>query len=81
VARSPAADPLGTIVLALGITHHTGVRLAEVGFLLVIFAGVWLFVAQAQQSRLGRARGGIAGLALVAAGVLLIVAAHWGHFG
>jgi hypothetical protein len=52
-----------------------------VGFLLVIFAGAWLFVAQAQQPRFGRARGGIAGLALVAAGVLLIVAAHWGHFG
>jgi hypothetical protein len=52
-----------------------------VGFLLVIFAGVWLFIAQADHPRFRRARGGVAGVALAAAGVLLIVAAHWGHFG
>ena len=63
------------------MTHHTGARLAEVGFLLIVFAGVWLLAAQLPRLRFGAARTGVAGAALAAAGVLLIVAAHWGHFG
>jgi hypothetical protein len=38
----------------VALTHHTGRRLAEIGFL-------------------------VAGMAL--AGVFLIIATHWGHFG
>ncbi len=68
-----------TVVFA--ITRHTGVRLAEIGFLLVLLAGVWLFAAQIPQLRLGTARTAVAGLALAIAGVLLIIATHWGHFG
>jgi hypothetical protein len=63
------------------MSHHAGMRLAEIGFLLLVFAGVWL--AAAQVPRLGFARGRtiVAGVALAAAGVLLIIAIHWGHFG
>jgi hypothetical protein len=31
--------------LVLGLTQETGVRLAEVGFLLMLIAGVWLAAA------------------------------------
>jgi hypothetical protein len=68
-----------TVVSAL--THHTGIRLAEVGFLLVLFAGVWLAAAQIPQLKLGTARTIVAGVALAIAGALLIIATHWGHFG
>jgi hypothetical protein len=63
------------------LTPHTGARLAEVGFLLILIAGVWLVFAQMPLFGLRRARTAVAGLALAAAGVLLIVATHWGHFG
>lgn len=68
-----------TIVFAL--THHTGTRLAEVGFLLVLFAGIWLAAAQIPALKLGTARTIVAGVALAIAGVLLIIATRWGHFG
>jgi hypothetical protein len=67
--------------LILGLSAHAGVRLAEVGFLLIVIAGVWIVAAQVPQLRLGTARTIVAGLALAAGGVLLIVAVHWGHFG
>jgi hypothetical protein len=59
--------------------HHTGLRLAEVAFLLIVFAGVWL--AAADIWRLSRARGIVAGVALALAGLLLIVATRRFHFG
>ena len=31
---------------SLALAHHAGVRLAEIGFLLILFAGVWLAAAQ-----------------------------------
>jgi hypothetical protein len=64
----------------LGFSHPTGVRLAEVGFLLVLFAGVWLTAAQIPQLKLGRARMIVAGVALAIGGALLVVAVHWGGF-
>jgi hypothetical protein len=67
--------------LVLAFSKHTGVRLAEVGFLLVLFAGVWLAAAQVPQLRLGSGRTATAGVALAIGGVLLIIATHWGHFG
>jgi hypothetical protein len=63
------------------MTHHTGVRLAEVGFLLVAFAGIWLTAAQIPVFRFARMRTIVAGIALAVAGALLIVAVRWGHFG
>jgi hypothetical protein len=67
--------------MLVGLTHHTGIRLAEVGFLLFVFAGVGLVAAQIPQLRFGRFRTIAAGLALAVGGVLLIIAAHWGQFG
>jgi hypothetical protein len=65
----------------LGFAHRTGARLAEVGFLLVLFAGVWLVAAQIPQLKFGAARTIVAGVALAIAGVLLIIATRWGGFG
>ena len=65
----------------LGFSHPTGERLAEVGFLFVLLAGIWLTAAQIPQLKFGPARTIVAGVALAIGGVLLIVAVHWGHFG
>jgi hypothetical protein len=65
----------------LALAHETGVRLAEIGFLLVLFAGVWLVAAQVPKFRLGTVRTIVAGVALALAGLLLIIATRWGHFG
>lgn len=70
---------MNQVVLAL--SQHTGRRLAEVGFLLVLLAGVWIVIAQLPRFRMGAGRSSIAGLALAIGGLLLIVATHWGHFG
>jgi len=63
------------------LSHHTGVILAEVGFLLILFAGVWLVAAQIPKLGMSTARSIVAGIALALAGVLLIIATHWGQFG
>lgn len=63
----------------LALTQHNGIRLAEVGFLLIAIAGAWMFLGQ--MPFFGRLRNAVAGLCLAGAGVLLIIAAHWGHFG
>jgi hypothetical protein len=65
----------------VGLSGHTGVRLAEVGFLLILFAGLWLASAQIPLFKLPRSRAVVAGVALAISGVLLIIATHWGHFG
>jgi hypothetical protein len=67
--------------LVLALSRQTGVRLAEVGFLLVLFAGVWLAAAQLTWFKLGGVRTLVAGVALAIGGVLLIIATHWGQFG
>jgi hypothetical protein len=63
------------------LSHQTGIVLAEVGFLLILFAGIWLVAAQIPAFRLPTERTIVAGAALAVAGVLLIVATRWGHFG
>ena len=65
----------------LALTHQTGRRLAEIGFLLILFAGIWLAAAQIPQLKMGTARTIIAGIALAIGGLLLVIATHWGHFG
>jgi hypothetical protein len=67
--------------LVLALAHQTGRRLAEVGFLLVLFAGVWIAAAQIPQLKLATARTVVAGIALAIGGALLIIATRWGHFG
>jgi hypothetical protein len=64
------------------ITRHEAIRLAEVGFLLILIAGVWIVFAEAlDPARWRRLRSIVAGVLLAVAGVLLIIATHWGHFG
>jgi hypothetical protein len=57
------------------------VRIAEVGFLLLVFGGVWMASGQLVSFGHGRARTVVAGVAFAIGGVLLIIATHWGHFG
>jgi hypothetical protein len=71
----------GGVKAVLAMSAHTGVRLAEVGFLLILFAGVWLVAAEIPRLRRSRVRIIVAGVALAIAGVLLIIATHSGHFG
>jgi hypothetical protein len=66
-------------MILLAITRHTGIRLAELGFLFWIVAGAWMVFGQIAAG--GRRPGAaLAGLAVAAGGVLLIIATHWGHF-
>jgi hypothetical protein len=67
--------------ILLAMSAHTGVRLAEVGFLLILFAGVWLVAAEIPRMGMSRLRLIVAGVALAVAGLLLIIATHSGHFG
>lgn len=64
----------------LALTHHTGVRLAEVAFLLILIAGVWLVAAEIPRLGMKKVRTIVAGAALAIAGLLLIIATHSGHF-
>jgi hypothetical protein len=64
----------------LALTHRTGVRLAEIGFLLILFAGVWLVAAEIPRLGISKARTTVAGAALAVAGLLLLIATHWGQF-
>jgi hypothetical protein len=66
------------------ITHATGIKLAEFGFLLILIAGVWLVASEIVAlgaTKWHKFRIIVAGSCLAAAGVLLIIATHWGHFG
>lgn len=60
------------------LSHATGIRFAEVGYLLIAIAGVWFVASELPSVRWARFRGIVAGLLLAAAGVLLIIATHWG---
>ncbi len=62
-------------------SHQTGRILAEVGFLLVLFAGVWLIAAQIPTFKMPTARTIVAGTARALAGLLLVIATRWGRFG
>jgi hypothetical protein len=62
-------------------THQTGVRVAEVGFLLILIAGVWLIAAEIPAFKFARARNIVAGVLLAVGGLLLIIATHGGGFG
>jgi hypothetical protein len=64
----------------LALSQHTGVRLQEVGDLLIVFAGIWLAAAQIPKLKFATGRTIVAGLALAIGGALMIVATHWGQF-
>jgi hypothetical protein len=61
--------------------HHTGVVIAEVGFLLILIAGIWFAASEIPLFKMAGARKIVAGAALAVSGLLLIIAVHWGHFG
>jgi hypothetical protein len=65
----------------LDFSSHSGLRIAEVGFLLFVIAGIWFAAAELPQPRWIKTRRVVAGILLALGGVLLIVAVHWGHFG
>src|SRR5262249_38993149 len=65
----------------VAMTRHTGRLLAEVGFLLILFAGIWLVAAQIRLFTSSTRRTIVAGAALAIAGLLLIIATSAGHFG
>lgn len=70
--------------MTVAITHATSVKLAEVGFLLILIAGVWLVASELVSlgaPKWHKFRIIVAGGCLAAAGILLIVATHWGSFG
>jgi hypothetical protein len=67
--------------LVLGLSHQSGTRMAEVGFLLIVIAGIWLVAAQIPVFKFATGRTIVSGIALAVGGALLIVATHWGHFG
>jgi hypothetical protein len=64
------------------MARHTGIRLAEVGFLLILIAGIWLAFAEIlNPAKWGKFRRIVSGVLLAVAGLLLIIATHSGHFG
>jgi hypothetical protein len=67
--------------VTVALSAHTGTRLAEVGFLLILIAGLWLAAAEIPRLGSSRMRTIVAGIALAIAGILLIIATHSGHFG
>jgi hypothetical protein len=78
--------------LLVGFSHHAGVRTAEVGFLLILIAGVWIVSASLTKVEKthtwhgiilasSRFRMIVAGALLACGGLLLIIATHWGRFG
>jgi hypothetical protein len=64
----------------LALTHHNGIRIAELGFAIAAVGGALLAVGAVSRGG-SRTATLLAGLALAAGSVLVVVAAHWGHFG
>ena len=65
----------------IALSHQTGVLLAEFAFLLMVISGIWLVASQLPALKWARFRTVVAGAALSIAGILLIIATHWAHFG
>jgi hypothetical protein len=63
----------------LAFSHSMSVTVAEVAFLLLLIAGVWTAVAWLAQGTWERLRMIVAGILIAVAGLLLIIATHWGH--
>ncbi len=49
--------------------------------MLILFAGIWFIAAEIPRLKISAARRIVAGTALSVAGLLLIIATHWGQFG
>lgn len=62
------------------MSHVATVRLAEVGFLLFVIAGVWIVAAEVLSPRWARFRLSVSGTLIAVGGLLLIIAVHSGTF-
>jgi hypothetical protein len=72
----------GVTVSVLRLVYRqSGVRLAQVGFLLILIAGIWLAAAEIPLLEFARARKIVAGVLLAIGGLLLIIATQWVQFG
>jgi hypothetical protein len=67
--------------MCAALSCQTSVTVAEVGFLLILFAGVWIVAAEIPRFGIRTARWIVSGIALAIAGVLLISATRGGQFG
>jgi hypothetical protein len=67
-------------MIILALTHHDGIRLAELGLALTAIAGVAFFFSALVPER---AKPGVlvAGGTLAVGAVLILIAVHWGRFG
>jgi hypothetical protein len=69
----------------LAFSHDTGVTVAEVAFLLLVIAGIWIAAAWLLEEQPDRGFSGrrfrmiVAGGLIAVSGLLLIIATHWGH--
>jgi hypothetical protein len=74
----------------LAFSHQSGVRVAEVAFLLFFIAGIWIATASLTNVEKthtwhgvvigsSRFRMTVAGGMVACGGLLLIIATHWGH--
>ena len=68
-------------LLLLTLNKSTSARIGEVGFLLILLAGIWIIASESPKLKGSAARMVVAGLALFLAGLLLLIATHWGKFG
>jgi hypothetical protein len=62
--------------LVFAFSDQEGITLAEVGFLLILFAGVWLVAAQIPVFKMSTVRIFVAGTAPALAGLPLNIATH-----
>lgn len=78
--RARRESRIASALSVLAFSHHAGLRVAEVAFLFLLIAGIWIAVASGfPASRWQRLRMIVAGVLVAGAGLLLIVAAHFGH--
>jgi hypothetical protein len=64
----------------LAFSHHASVTVAEVAFLLLLIGGIWIAAAWLPENRRWmRFRMIVAGVLIAVAGLLLIIATHWGR--
>jgi hypothetical protein len=70
---------VSSVKLLLAFSHSTSVTVAEVAFLLLLIAGVWTAVAWLARGKWEQFRMIVAGILIAVAGLLLIIATHWGH--
>jgi hypothetical protein len=63
------------------MSRQSGVRLAQVGFLLILIGGIWLAAAEIPLLEFARARKIVAGVLIAIGGLLLIIATQRGLAG